>query len=138
VRAFDSVVAKRAFVAWQAGQTEDPGSMLKSRYDKDIAPKTRDPGQFRLQREADRRAMLSDLFWDEGDRLFESEQWEAAISAYVQAGRFRPHQAGGHGLDMAALQYNLAYSEFRAGRARAALEGSTGWRQRSPNTIAPT
>lgn len=123
VRAFDAVVARRAFVAWQARLTEDPRSELASRHDAELAPGDRNPAAFRLEREEVRRSMLSDLFWEQGDRLFESEEWEGAIRAYRQASRFRPGQAaGGHDLDLAALEYNLAYSEFRAGRAQAALE----------------
>ena len=123
VQAFDAAVAKRAFVASRAGVAGNAADELTSRYDERLAPPDRAPGAFLLQRQQSRRTMLSDLYWELGDAHFEEEQWEAAEEAYVKAVNIRPERRGpGHDLDAAALQYNLAFSAFRAGRPQAALE----------------
>lgn len=116
VRAYNNVIAKRAFTLWLLDRTESPLRELASDYDEQVFA-----GQGRGKRAPpgvydQRRIMLSNFYWDYADRLYRQESWQKAAEMYKQARQLRNAVTDdGQDPNTPALLLNYALSLYRAG-----------------------
>ena len=118
--AYNNVIAKRAFTLWRQGTIARPQSELTSDYDKQVFDSGgRVPPQVYIQRET----MLSNLFWDYADALYQQENWNKAADMYRRAGNMRRAiNAGKPDPDTPSLLQNYALSLYHGGDAAAAYK----------------
>lgn len=121
VRAFNNIVARRAFTLWRMGRVANPSGELVTDYDVKVFATGRNGGQIPPAVYSQRRSMLSNFFWDFADDLFTQEKWGEAADMYARAEQLRNGMSGG-GTDpnTPVLLLNYALSRYRAGENIAA------------------
>lgn len=123
VRAFNNVIAKRAFTLWLLDRTTAPVQELVSDYDAEIfagqGGGKRAPPSVYDQREI----ILSNFYWDYADRLYRQKSWQKAAEMYDTAKNLRDAISPGQpDPNTPALLLNYALSLYRAGDNTAAYK----------------
>lgn len=118
IAAINDVIAKRAFSLWRSGEADALGE-LDSEYDNGVFPDGPVPGGVMRQR----KAMLSNYFWDYADRLFEREDWGRAAEMYRVTLDMRNAGSGNEpDPNTPTLLFNYALSQYRDGNHDEALK----------------
>jgi tetratricopeptide (TPR) repeat protein len=116
IRAFNNIVARRAFTLWRMGRVADPSRELVTDYDAKIFTGGRRGGRIPPTIYSQRRGMLSNFFWDYADELFRQEKWGEAADMYARAEQLRNGAQGGEtDPNTPVLLLNYALSRYRAG-----------------------
>ena len=116
MRAFNNIVARRAFTLWRMGQVADPTDVLVTDYDAKVFTGNRRGARVPPEVYSQRRNMLSNFFWDYADELFAQEQWGKAADMYARAEQLRTGASNGEtDPNTPVLLLNYALSRYRAG-----------------------
>lgn len=85
VRAYNNIIARRAFTLWRLGEVKDPARELASDYDAKVFAAEGRGGKVSPSVYDQRRVILSNFFWDYADGLYKGKDWKQAASMYSAA-----------------------------------------------------
>ena len=85
VRAYNNIIARRAFTLWRMGEVKDPSRELASDYDVQAFAAEGRGGKVAPAVYDQRRVILSNFFWDYADALFKGKDWKQAAAMYSDA-----------------------------------------------------
>lgn len=116
IRAFNNIIARRAFTLWRLGEVKDPVGELASDYDAQVFASDGHDGKVPPGVYDQRRIILSNFFWDYADALFKEKDWKRAADIYSTALKLRS-EASPDAADpnTPTLLLNYALSCYRAG-----------------------
>ena len=121
LRAYNSIIARRAYTLWRLGQAREPAAELDSDYDATVFADGGHPGRLAPEMRRQRQVMLSNFFWDDADARFNAHDWKQAAALYDKAlqlrGRASPDTPDPN---TPTLLQDYALSLYRAGDAAAA------------------
>jgi TolA-binding protein len=95
VRAYNNIIARRAFTLWRLGEVQDPVRELASDYDAQVFAAEGHGGKVAPAVYDQRRIMLSNYFWDYADVLFQEKNWKLAADNYNTALKLRNEASHG-------------------------------------------
>jgi tetratricopeptide (TPR) repeat protein len=116
VRAYNNIIARRAFTLWRLGELKDPVRELASDYDPRVFAAEGRGGKVAPAVYNQRRIILSNFFWDYADALFKGKNWKPAADNYDTALKLRNQASHGDAdPNTPTLLLDYAISMYRAG-----------------------
>jgi len=116
VRAYNNIIARRAFTLWRLGEVKDPARELASDYDTQVFAAEGRGGKVAPAVYDQRRIILSNFFWDYADALFKGKNWKLAADNYDTALKLRNRASHGDAdPNTPTLLLDYAISMYRAG-----------------------